>query len=512
MNKLLLLALIAGLAALGQAAAATRSAPPNILYILADDMGVGDVSCLNSNCAWKTPAIDRLAAQGRVFTDAHSASGVCTPSRYTLLTGRYSWRGSLKSSVLNGYDRALIEPGRLTVPEFLRRHGYATAMIGKWHLGVDWTLRGAERTDVDYEKPFGGGPVAHGFDWFYGISASLDMPPYVYLEGDHAVSIPTGKIGDSPKPKLWRAGAISADFRHPDVHPRFIAKALAYLGERAAARDGKPFFLYLAFTSPHTPIVPTRGFEGKTQTTPYGDFVAQLDASIGEVLTALDQHGLGTNTLVIFTADNGFAPAAGLEELRSFHHDPSAGFRGYKADLFEGGHREPFIARWPGQVPPGTRCPQTIGQLDLLATCADLLGESLPDSAGEDSVSILPLLRGGNSPSPRREALVHHSNNGSFAIREGKWKLLLCPDSGGWSFPRPNSKQAEGLPRFQLYDLEADPAEQNNLQAAHPEVVQKLGRLLRDYIERGRSTPGTPQPYDRATPWTQTAWMGAFPR
>ncbi len=506
---LAVLAFLAGL--LLPALAATNVTKPNILYILADDMGVGDASCLNPQSAWKTPNLDRLATQGRVFTDAHSASGVCTPSRYTLLTGRYSWRSSLKSGVLQGYDPALIEPGRVTVADFLRAHGYATAMVGKWHLGVDWAHQGTKRTDVDYERPFSGGPTAHGFDYFYGISASLDMPPYVYLQNDRAVSVPRDTIGDSPKPKMWRAGAISSDFHHGDVLPRFTEKAIAYVNERASASDGQPFFLYLAFSSPHTPIIPTGGFEGKTRTTPYGDFVAQVDASVGEVLSALDQKGLGTNTLVIFTADNGCAPAANLEELKTVHHEESAGFRGYKADLFEGGHRIPFIARWPGQIPAGTRCSQTIGQLDLLATCADLLNSPLPDTVGEDSVSILPLLRGGEVGSPRRDALVNHSVNGSFAIRQGKWKLLLCPDSGGWSSPRPNTKEAKGLPRYQLYDLEADRAEQHNLAAQHPEIVQRLGRLMRKYIEQGRSSPGAAQPYDKQTPWPQTSWMKDFP-
>jgi arylsulfatase A-like enzyme len=501
------LACLVLLSFLAEAAPATR---PNIVYILADDMGIGDVSCLNAGSLWKTPNLDRLAVQGRIFTDAHSASGVCTPSRYALMTGRYSWRGSLKSGVLQGFDAALLEPGRMTVASLLRDRGYATAMVGKWHLGVDWVRKGGPLTAVDYEKPFGGGPLAHGFDSFFGISASLDMPPYVYLQNDRSTEVPLRTIGESPKPKMWRAGPIGADFRHEEVHPRFLEKALAFVAERGGARDGKPFFLYLALASPHTPIVPTSAYAGKTGTTPYGDFVAQVDDSVGDMLKALDRHGLATNTLVIFTADNGFSPAANLEELRGLHHDPSAGYRGHKADLFEGGHRVPFIARWPGQVPAGTRCAQTIGQLDLLATCADLLGEKLPENAGEDSVSILPLLRGAEAPLTGREALVHHSSNGSFAVRQGAWKLLLCPGSGGWSAPRPGTSEINGLPRFQLYNLEEDRAETHNLAAEHPDIVQRLGRWLSDSIERGRSTPGAPRPRDTTRPWPQTAWREAF--
>lgn len=481
---------------------------PNIVYILADDMGIGDVSCLNSNCAWKTPHIDALARGGRIFSDAHSASGVCSPSRYTLLTGRYSWRGQLKSSVLHGYDRSIIETGRVTVASFLKSQGYSTAMLGKWHLGVNWVRSGEKVDAVDFGQPFRGGPIDRGFDSYFGISASLDMPPYVYLQNDRSTVIPTQRIGDSPKPKMWRAGFIGDDFKHEEVHPQFLKHSLDYIESRAHATDGKPFFLYLALASPHTPIIPTRGYEGKTGTTPYGDFVAQVDATVGELLARLRSLHLEENTLVIFTADNGCAPAANLEELRKLKHDPSAGYRGHKADLFEGGHRVPFIARWPGVVPPGTRCSQTIGQLDLMATCAEILHTKLPPNVGEDSVSLLPLLKGRNSYNTGRAALVHHSNNGSFAVRQGRWKLLLVPDSGGWSDPKPG--KAEGLPRFQLYDLENDPAETTNLQAQHPKIVKQLGELLRQIVERGRSTPGPVQPYDTQTPWPQLEWMDAF--
>lgn len=514
-----LLAVLAWLALLLPAFAdSPKPARPNIIYILADDLGLGDVSCYNPKSAWQTPQLDRLAREGMAFTDAHSASSLCTPSRYALLTGRYAWRGNLKSGVTRGYSPPLIEAGRLTVPAFLRAHGYTTAMLGKWHLGLDWARKGTNSEDVDFTKPFGGGPTARGFDRFFGISASLDMPPYVWLENDRAGSVPTGTIGDSPTPKLWRAGVISPDFRLEDVQPRLTEKTLGYLAERAAARDGKPFFLYLALAAPHTPILPTREFDGKTRTTPYGDFVAQLDADIGKILAALDAHGLASNSIVIVSSDNGFAPAANVPDLKPFSHDPSGGFRGFKSDLFEGGHRMPFIVRWPGVTPPGARCAVTIGQFDLLATCADLLGTNLPDYAGEDSVSFLPLLRGKPGLDARREAIVHHSENGSFAIRQGKWKLLLCPGSGGWSYPstspstwtRPVADKLDGLPPFQLYDLAADPAEKNNLATEQPEVVQRLGRLLRSYIERGRSTPGAPQTHAPSGNWHQTAWMKDF--
>lgn len=515
-----LLSVLVGRAQLLPAAESPQPARPNIVYILADDLGIGDVSCYNPKSAWQTPNLDRLAREGMVFTDAHSASSLCTPSRYALLTGRYAWRGALKSGVTRGYSPPLIETGRLTVPAFLRAHGYTTAMLGKWHLGLDWARKGTNPEDVDFTKPFGGGPAPRGFDRFFGISASLDMPPYVWLENDHAVNVPTGTIGDSPTPKLWRAGVISPGFRLEDVQPRLTEKALAYLAERAAVRDGKPFFLYLALAAPHTPILPTREFDGKTRTTPYGDFVAQVDADIGKILAALAAHGLARNTMVFVTSDNGFAPAANVPDLKPFNHDPSAGLRGFKSDLFEGGHRIPFIVRWPGVAPAAARCAGIIGQIDLLATCAELVGTKLPDDAGEDSVSFLPLLRGRPGLAPQREAIVHHSENGSFAIRQGEWKLLLCPGSGGWSFPstspstwtRTVADKMDGLPPFQLYDLAADPSEKNNLATAHPEIVQRLGRLMRSYIERGRSTPGAPQTNAPLGIWPQTAWMKDFPK
>ncbi len=492
-----------------------RAAEPNILYILADDLGIGDVSCYNAESKWRTPHLDQLAREGIRFADAHAGSALCTPSRYALLTGRYAWRGTLKRGVVSGYAPGLIEPDRLTMPEFLRANGYATAMVGKWHLGLDWVRRGPQPEDVDFSKPFGGGPTAHGFDKFFGIAASLDMPPYVWLADDRATRLPTEKIGDSPPPRLWRAGPIAPDFKMEEVEPRVVARAMDFLAARAR-RPGEPFFLYVALTAPHTPLLPTAEFADATHTTAYGDFVTQVDADIGRMLDVLDKSGLASNTLVVVTSDNGFAPAAGLPELLALHHDPSGGYRGYKSDLFEGGHHIPFLVRWPGHTPPGATSHEPIGQFDLFATCAELLGKKLPDNAAEDSVSLVPVLKGEKLAAPLHEALVHHSGEGRFTIRQGRWKLLLWPGSGGWSSPTPNPSQwlkvpatdLSTLPRFQLYDLARDPAEKNNVMAAHPDIVQRLGRLLRDYVERGRSTPGAPQPV--SAPWPELAWMDDF--
>ena len=490
---------------------------PNIICILADDLGSGDLSCLNPTSAWQTPRLDRLASEGLVCTDAHSTSSVCTPSRYALLTGRYSWRGPLKKGVLDGYKPPLIEPGRLTVAELLRQHGYTTAAFGKWHLGVGWSRSGPRPEDVDFTRPFHGGPLAHGFDRFLGIATSLDMPPYVWLSQDRAASVPTAHVQDSRAPRLWRAGPISDDFKMEAVQTRLVDEAAAYVEQRAQARDGRPFFLYLPLAAPHTPLLPTAAFEGSTRTTLYGDFVAQVDSDIGRLLDALDRTGLADDTLVIVTADNGFAPAAGLAELEPFHHDPSGGRRGYKSDLFEGGHRVPFIVRWPGHVPAGSRTGALVSQADLLATCADLVGATLPEDAGEDSISLLPLL-GLEAPAASvRDSVIHHSGEGRFAIRQGRWKLLAWPGSGGWSAPTPHpsewldvpAEDLSTLPPFQLYDLEADPAERTNLAATHPDVVARLGKLLRAQVDAGRSTPGKPQPVVLSG-WPQVEWRTDF--
>jgi arylsulfatase A len=499
------------------ASPAATAARPNIIIILADDLGIGDVACYNPHSAWHTPNLDRLASQGMMFTDAHTGSALCTPSRYALLTGRYAWRGRLKHGVVSGYERELIETDRLTLPLMLRAQGYTTAMFGKWHLGLDWARTGEEPEDVDFARPFGGGPLAHGFDRFRGIAASLDMPPYVWLDQDRVATVPTDRVGDSDPPKLWRAGPISTDFKMADVEPALIDDASRYLGERAAARDGRPFFLYLALTAPHTPLLPTPEFEGRSRTTAYGDFVLQVDAHVGRLLAQLDQTGLAANTLVVVSSDNGFAPAAGLPELQQFHHDPSAGFRGYKSDLFEGGHRVPFLVRWPGQIRAGQKSAELVGLFDLFATTADLLGVPMPANAGEDSVSLLGVLRGAKPAAPLHEAMVHHSGEGRFTIRQGNWKLLLWPGSGGWSSPTPtpsrwlkvSATDLSTLPKYQLYDLATDPAEQHNVVAEHPEIVQRLGRLMWDYIVRGRSTPGAPQPV-ALSEWPQISWRDDF--
>lgn len=482
---------------------------PNFVFILCDDLGYGDVRCLNPNGKIATPHMDRLAREGMIFTDAHSSSAVCSPTRYALMTGRYNWRSKLQSGVLGGLSPRLIEPGRLTVAEMLRKAGYHTACIGKWHLGMNWVIKEgkdvselaietpAQVGNVDYSKPITNGPNSVGFDSYFGISASLDMVPYTYIENDRVTVLPTGErdflLMLGREGAKTRFGPAAPGFDAANVLPDLTRKAVEYIRSRSAdAKAGQPFFLYLPFASPHTPILPTAEWQGKTGLNPYADFVVQQDEAIGEVLRALDDGGLSQNTVVVFTSDNGCSPQAKFDELLAKGHNPSHHFRGHKADIFEGGHRVPFLVRWPARIKAGTTSRQIVCLSDFMATAADIVGISLPPDAAEDSFNFLPALLG-EKPPTSRSAIVHHSINGSFAIREGRWKLALCPDSGGWSAPRPGTKPVEGLPAVQLFDLETDVGESTNLEAKHPEVVARLSQLLEKHVADGRSTPGLAQ-------------------
>jgi arylsulfatase A len=460
------------LALVALAAQAADSQKPNIVFILCDDLGYGDVRCLNPQRGKiATPHADRLASQGMIFTDAHSSSAVCTPTRYGIMTGRYNWRTRLQAGVLGGFSPALIAADRLTVPKFLKQHGYTTAAIGKWHLGMTMPARqGVKFTDaiqpggadqLHAEQRIADGPTTRGFDYYFGISASLDMPPFVFIENDRFTEAPTAT-------KQWlRKGPAGPSFEAVDVLPALTRKAVEFIGKTKS-----PFFLYLPLASPHTPI---------------GDFVMQTDAALGEIMAALDKAGIADNTLLIFTSDNGCSPAAGTAELENKGHFASGNRRGYKADIYDGGHRIPFLARWPVKVKAGATTDQLVCLADLMATCADILGAKLPDNAGEDSVSILPALRGESYP----RAVVHHSINGSFAIREGRWKLELCRGSGGWS-------KGDDTDPIQLYDMSKDVGERANAYKEHPEVVERLTKLLEKYVADGRSTPGAPQSNDVA--------------
>jgi arylsulfatase A-like enzyme len=477
---------------------AADATTPNIIVILADDLGFGDVRCNNPDSKILTPNIDRIANEGMRFTDAHTSSGVCTPTRYSLLTGRYHWRTHLQSGVLGGFSKPLIAQDRRTLASLLSQKGYHTICIGKWHLGMSWPLRNGSIADdrgdfgksfpdvasVDYALPIQDGPVDRGFHSFYGISASLDMFPYVWIQD----RLPT-EIASVEK-AFPRKGPAGARFEAIDVQPGITDHLLNYISERAeASKQGKPFFAYVPLAAPHTPIVPTKEWQDKSRINAYADFVMQVDADMGRLLKTLDRLSISENTLLIFTSDNGCSPAAKIDELEAAGHKPSYIYRGHKADLYEGGHRVPFLVRWPGKIKSGSQSDQLIGQIDLMATFAELIGESLPTNVGEDSVSFLSTLFERESKNSRT-SIISQSIQGNFAIRDGQWKLCLCPGSGGWSFPRPGKDDHSGLPPLQLYDLSTDPGESKNLVDSFPERVAKMTNMLETAIAQGRSTPG----------------------
>ncbi len=467
---------------------------PNIIVILADDQGFGDLGANNPQSKIATPHLDALAKGGVRFTDGHTSSGVCTPTRYSLLTGRYHWRTRLQNGVLGGFSPPLIAKDRLTLAGLLKQQGYATACFGKWHLGMSFPLAGGGYADdggdfsknpkdvskIDFAGDILGGPVDHGFDTFFGISASLDMPPFVWIKDRRMTEIPSAT-------KTWlRTGPAGPKFEAVDVMPSVIDQTIAFIEGQKKADPSKPFFAYVPLNAPHTPIVPTKELQGSSGISPYADFVKQVDHDVGRLLASLEKQGLTENTLVIFTSDNGCSPAANIPELQKAGHEPNHPLRGHKADLYEGGHRVPFLVRWPAKVKPGVS-DALVGQIDFLATFAEITGASVPAAMGEDSVSFLPVLRG-EKPTVRL-GIVSQSINGSFAFRDGPWKLLLSAGSGGWSSPKPGAEEA-GLPAVQLYDLSKDLGEKTNLQAQFPERVAAMKAELEKIIARGRSTPG----------------------
>lgn len=431
---------------------------PNIIFILADDMGYGDVSSFNENSKIRTPNIDKMASQGVMFTDAHTSSSVSSPTRYGILTGRYNWRSVLKQGVLSGYSKALIAPERQTVAGFLKENGYKTAALGKWHLGWDWSNVEAGNDSVDFSQKIKNGPTSRGFDYYYGFSGSLDMPPYVWVENDKPTMVPTKTTVDKDSQTWWREGLTSDDFTHEQVLPDITKKTVQFINENSNREE--PFFIYMPLSAPHTPILPTEQFRGKSGLdNPYGDFVLMVDWVVEEIMKTLDEQGIAENTVLIFTTDNGCSPQADFKQLATKDHSPSYHFRGSKADIYEGGHRVPFVVRWPSKVKPG-KTDQILCTTDLFATVADIIGEELSDDIAEDSYSFLPAMKV-NSVSKPRESIVHHSINGSFAYRKGDWKVCFCPGSGGWSAPRPKSEGIENLPDVQLYNLKNDVGETN---------------------------------------------------
>ena len=461
------------------------AAHPNIVFILADDLGAGDLGCYNGKSKIPTPHMDKLAAEGIRFNDAHSPSSVCTPTRYGVLTGRYCWRTRLKSGVLWGEGTLLINPARLTVGKLLKQAGYATGAVGKWHLGF-----GAGKK-ADYSKPLTPGANDVGFDYFFGIPSSLDIPPYLYVRNNLPVRPLSTKVAGSKHRRqkgggFWRAGQVSDDFKHEEVLQRLTDEAVAFIERSAGAPEAKPFFLYFPLTAPHTPWLPPKEFRGKSKAGYYGDFVAQVDHVVGQVTAALEKSGQAKNTLLIMTSDNGSHWPVG--DVKKYQHAANGNTRGQKADIWDGGHRVPFLARWPEKIKAGTSSEETICLTDLMATAAAIVGKKVPEGSAEDSYNILPALLGEALKDPIREATVHHSLSGMFAIRQGSWKLIVGRGSGGFTNPR-RIKPKPGEAKGQLYNLAEDPAEKNNLYLEKPERVAQLGKLLEKYRKSGRSAP-----------------------
>jgi arylsulfatase A len=448
---------------------------PNVVIILVDDMGYGDPACYNPGSKIPTPNIDRLAREGMRFTDAHAAGPLCHISRYGLMTGRYPFRG--KSGIWA--RQPVIEQGRMTIASLAREQGYRTAMVGKWHLGFD--------ESGGYEKPLPGGPVDVGFESFFGIRASTDIPPYFYIRGDRAVAPPTEPIAASSSEgwsriqgAFWREGLIAPDLELKDVLPRFTSEAVDVIRTYARNDDDSPLMLYLAYPAPHTPWLPAPEYEGTSGAGMYGDFTVMVDAMIGKVLAALDESQMSDQTLLLFSSDNG--PTWYDRDVERFGHDSSGGWRGMKADAWEAGHRVPFIVRWPGTVMPGSTSDHLTCFTDVLATLADLTGTTLPEDAGPDSFTFLPVLRGEQDDNARlRPSLVIPAGNGTLTIRSGDWKLITALGSGGFSEPK-RIKPGPDDPPGQLYHLAEDPAEMSNRYLQEPQIVQRLQAEL-DRIE-----------------------------
>ena len=474
---------------------------PNVVLLLADDLGPGDPRFANPSSKIPTPRLDRFAREGLRFTDAHAPAAVCSPTRYGLLTGRYAFRGKLRAGVVMAWEPPILEPERLTLPEMLRSAGYRTACIGKWHLGWSWPAAKDGRPDL--RAPIGGGPLAHGFDHYFGQDVP-HFPPYAWIEDDHLTEQPTAV---TPPDFFGDPGPMVEGWNPEGVLPALGARAVGYLRERAAEkRAGKlqPFFLFCSLTAPHTPILPTRPFRGRSQAGAYGDFVCQVDALVGDVLDALEEGGLAEDTLVIFTSDNGSpGRSSTLADIgtvrREYGHDASGGWRGLKADVWEGGHRVPLVVRWPGRIAADARCGETVCLVDWMATLASILGLELPDDAAEDSFDLSPALFGREHEKPLRGPLFHQSFHGMLAVRDGDWKLCAGLGSGGWSEPVWIEPQKDG-PTGQLYDLGKDPHEGQNRFLDEPAVVERLQEWAKRSIREGRSRPRGPAGATRSSP------------
>lgn len=472
---------------------------PNVVVLYADDLGYGDLGCYAKDSKIPTPNLDRLAAEGLRCTDAHSSSGICTPSRYALLTGRHHWRRF--HEIVDSFGPSVFRVGDLTLADLLRERGYRTACIGKWHLGWDWAAlrrpgaepvagKGYDAAAFDWSLPIPDGPLAHGFAHYFGDDVP-NFPPYTWIEDDRVLTAPTVPYAPDPLPREGhhegRPGPMAEGWQLDAVMPELTRRAVAWLRERAGSAE--PFFLYFPFTAPHAPIVPAAEFAGTSGAGPYGDYVVEVDAAVGAVLRALDEGGLAGDTIVVFSSDNGPEHYA-YERLRRFEHASANGLRGVKRDVWEGGHRVPLLVRWPGVIAPGRTSDALVGQVDLMATIAHAVGAELPDDAAEDSFDQLPVWRGERDAV--RDFLVHNTFAAKWGIRRGRWLLLAQPDGTHGKVPDWVTERfgyAANEHDVVLCDLAADPGQLHNLCEAHPDVVAELRALLADVRARGSSAP-----------------------
>ncbi len=478
---------------------------PNIVIIYADDMGYGDLNIQNANSKIPTPNLDQLAREGMRFTDAHSSSGVCSPSRYSLLTGRYHWRR--QQGIVDSFEEPFFNKEDITLPQVLQNSGYNTAAIGKWHLGWHWPFinkpsgkrqkkKGIERfylpEDIDWTKSITGGPLDQGFQYYFG-DGTINFPPYAWLENDKVVDAPNAvmtmkNIGQTVKEGSWefRPGPKVAGWNPYDVLPTITEKSVEWLGKQ---KKDQPFFLYLALPSPHAPIIPNKEFEGKSRAGAYGDFMFQTDWVAGQVLNALNKNGLDENTIVIFTSDNGPEKYA-YQRAEQYGHYSSGDFRGVKRDVYEGGHHVPFLIKWPNKINAGTVSHEVISQVDIMATLAAVTNSKLPSNSAPDSYDISPVLFEQKYQSPLREATVQNTKNNVFGLRQGNW-LFINKKSGQHSKPPKNYNKKHGFKTFNtntlLFDLVADPGQRNNLQAQYPEKASAMASLLKQYRKQSYS-------------------------
>ena len=468
---------------------------PNIVIILADDFGVGDIQAHYPDNKIATPHLDRLVQQGMSFTDAHSPSAVCSPTRYGLLTGRYSWRTRMQEWVIAAYEPPLITADRPTLASLLKSRGYDTAIIGKWHLGWNWAGpqpsrmtevgNGQKNLTWDFTKPIQGGPTKRGFNYFYGVDLP-NLPPFCFIENDRVTVQPSAKYKHDLSegivlPRGFVGSPMAPGWKMQEILPEITKRAVKHIHEQA--KKDEPFFLYFAQTSPHEPVSPSENFKGKSGIAPIADFVMETDWSAGQIIKAVDDAGIADNTLIIFTADNGHSHYTGWPDLIKAGHMPSGPYRGHKGDVWEGGHRVPLILRWPKHIVAGSSSKQMVSLTDLFATCAEITGADLPKDGAEDSISFLPAALGKKNDQPRT-SLVNHSNHGEFAWRDGPWKLVFKESA-------PKYAQSRGKPTIvELYNLDDDIAESNNLSDKRPDIVKQMTTQLTEVIARGASRPG----------------------